>query len=131
MLSPQLPPEEELPLNAQQKKDSKDPWRNPSLRKWIGFPALVQQARQLFPLYMTGKATTAVNLFAIGGTFLLQWWMGLIINLFPADGVGRYPPQAYTAALMFTGIGTLLALLWYLPLAAAPRPRMARPLAET
>lgn len=89
------------------------------------------QARQLFPLYMTGKATTAVNLFAIGGTFLLQWWMGLIINLFPADGVGRYPPQAYTAALMFTGIGTLLALLWYLPLAAAPRPRMARPLAET
>lgn len=91
----------------------------------------LSQARQLFPLHMTGKATTAVNLFAIGGTFLLQWWMGLIINLFPADAAGHYPPQAYTAALLAGGIGTALALLWYLPLAATPRPRMARPLAET
>jgi predicted MFS family arabinose efflux permease len=72
-------------------------------------------ARQLFPLHMTGKAVTAVNLFAIGGTFLLQWWMGLIINAFPVDATGAYPPQAYTAALLFSGIGTTLALLWYLP----------------
>ncbi|HXF64673.1 MAG TPA: MFS transporter [Caldilineaceae bacterium] len=75
------------------------------------------QARQSFPLSMTGKAVTAVNLFAIGGTFLLQWWMGLIIGAFPMDGAGHYPPQAYTAALLFTGVGTGLALLWYLPLA--------------
>jgi predicted MFS family arabinose efflux permease len=75
------------------------------------------QARRIFPLAMTGKAVTAVNLFAIGGTFLLQWWMGLIINGFPSDAAGHYAPQAYTAALLFTGIGTGLALLWYLPLA--------------
>lgn len=88
------------------------------------------QARQIFPLHMTGKATTAVNLFAIGGTFLLQWWMGLIIGLFPADGAGHYPPQAYSAALVVTGVGTALALLWYLPLVTAPRPRPAGPLVE-
>ena len=77
---------------------------------------LATHARQLFPLHMTGKAVTAVNLFAIGGTFLLQWWMGLIINAFPVDAAGAYPPQAYTATLLFSGIGTTLALLWYLPL---------------
>jgi predicted MFS family arabinose efflux permease len=78
---------------------------------------LLAQSRLIFPLSMTGKAVTAVNLFAIGGTFLLQWWMGLIIGLWPVDAVGHYPPQAYTAALISTGVGTLLALLWYLPLA--------------
>ena len=58
----------------------------------------------------------AINLFAIGGTFLLQWWMGLIVGLFPTDAAGAYPPAAYTAALLFTGIGTTLTLLWYLPM---------------
>jgi predicted MFS family arabinose efflux permease len=76
----------------------------------------LSQARQIFPLQMTGKAVTAVNLFAIGGTFLLQWWMGLIIGSFPATGQGHYAPAAYTAALIFTGMGSALALLWYLPL---------------
>jgi predicted MFS family arabinose efflux permease len=88
------------------------------------------QARQIFPLHMTGKAVTAVNLFAIGGTFLLQWWMGLIIGLFPADGAGHYPPQAYTAALLATGAGTALALLWYLPFVPLPRRHAAPPLVK-
>lgn len=78
------------------------------------------QARRIFPLHMTGRAMSAVNLFAIGGTFLLQWWTGLIIGLYPADAAGRYPPEAYTAALLFTGVGTALALLWYLPMLRQP-----------
>ena len=76
-------------------------------------------ARKMFPLNITGKAVSAVNLFSIGGTFLLQWWMGLIIGAFGQDAAGHYPPAAYTAALLFTGIGTVLALLWYLPLLSA------------
>jgi predicted MFS family arabinose efflux permease len=78
---------------------------------------LLAQSRLIFPLTMTGKAVTATNLFAIGGTFLLQWWMGLIIGLWPVDAAGHYPPPAYTAALLSTAAGTFLALLWYLPLA--------------
>lgn len=77
---------------------------------------LMAQARQLFPLAMTGKAVSAVNMFGIGGTFILQWVMGLIINRFPVDAAGHYPPQAYTTALLFLAIGALLAYLWYLPL---------------
>lgn len=77
---------------------------------------VVTQARKIFPLHMTGKAVTAINLFAIGGTFLLQWWMGLIIGLFPVGAAGAYPPEAYRAALLFTATGTTLSLLWYLPM---------------
>jgi MFS family permease len=82
---------------------------------------IVTQARQLFPLHITGKAVTAINVFAIGGTFLLQWCMGLIIGLFPVDAAGAYPPQAYSAALLFTGMGTTLTLLWYLPMLRAQK----------
>ena len=78
---------------------------------------LMAHARQIFPPAMTGQAVTAANLFGISGTFLLQWWMGLIIGSFPANAAGHYPPQAYSAALLFTATGTLLTLIWYLPLA--------------
>lgn len=74
-------------------------------------------ARQIFPAAITGQAVTAVNLFGIGGSFLLQWWIGLIIKRFTPDTAGHYPPQAYTAALLCTTTGTVLTLLWYLPLA--------------
>ena len=78
---------------------------------------LVAQARQVFPLSMTGIAVTALNMFAIGGVFFLQWWMGLIVGMFPADASGAYPPIAYSAALLFTATGAFFSLLWYLPLA--------------
>jgi nitrate/nitrite transporter NarK len=80
---------------------------------------LLTQARHVFPSTMTGRAVTAANLFAIGGTFLLQWLMGLIIGLYLADAAGHYPPQAYTAALLFTAAGTLISLIWYLPMRQA------------
>jgi predicted MFS family arabinose efflux permease len=78
---------------------------------------LMVHARHIFPATITGQAVTAVNFFGIGGTFLLQWWIGLIIGAFPADAARHYPPQAYTSALLFTAVGTLLTLIWYLPLA--------------
>jgi len=78
---------------------------------------LLAHARLAFPLAMTGRAVTAVNLFGIGGAFLLQWWMGLIVGAFPAGAAGHYPPQAYTAAFLFTAAGTLVTLTLYTPLA--------------
>ncbi len=78
---------------------------------------LIAQARGLFPQALAGRAMSATNLFAIGGTFILQWWMGVIIGLFPPDAAGHYPPVAYSAALLFLAVGMALTLLWYLPLA--------------
>ena len=79
---------------------------------------LLAQPRYVFPVAITGQATTAVNLFAIGGTFLVQWWMGLIIGSFPVQA-GHYPPAAYTAALLFSAIATLAMLVFYLPMRTA------------
>ena len=82
-----------------------------------GFNVIIMaHTRHLFPLHLTGKAVTAVNLFGIGGTFLLQWTGGLIVDQFPRSATGQYPPQAYTAALLVTAVGGLLTLFWYWPL---------------
>lgn len=76
---------------------------------------LLAQPRFVFPMTMTGQATTAVNLFAIGGAAFVQWWMGLIINLFPATN-GHYPLEAYRTALLGAALGTTITLLFYLPM---------------
>ncbi len=78
---------------------------------------LLAHARVVFPPQMTGRVVSTVNLFGIAGVFLLQWLVGLIVDRFPANAAGHYPPQAYTAAFLVTVAGTLLALVWYLPLA--------------
>jgi predicted MFS family arabinose efflux permease len=77
---------------------------------------LLAHARQVFPPTMTGQAVTAVNLFGIGGTFLLQWLLGVVIGAFPQDAAGHYPPLAHSVALLLMAVGTTLTLGWYLPL---------------
>jgi MFS family permease len=77
---------------------------------------LLSHARLVFPPEMTGRVVSAVNLFGIAGVFLLQSLIGLIVDRFPVDTAGHYPPQAYTAAFLTTTAGTLLVLIWYLPL---------------
>jgi predicted MFS family arabinose efflux permease len=79
--------------------------------------ALLAQARALFPPHISGRVITAVNMFGFAGTALIQWWMGLIIGAFAPDAQGHYPPAAYTAAFLFTFVGTVLALAWYATLA--------------
>jgi predicted MFS family arabinose efflux permease len=77
---------------------------------------LLAHARRVFPQEMTGQAVTAVNLFGIGGTFLIQWVLGLVIGAFPVDAAGHYPPLAHSTALLITAVGTTLTLAWYVPL---------------
>ena len=74
------------------------------------------QVRELFPLHLTGRAVTALNLFGIGGSALLQWGLGLLIEGVAGTGTGPYPPEAYSAAFAFTAALSLAALLFYLPL---------------
>ncbi|MHB0978744.1 MAG: MFS transporter [Thermoleophilia bacterium] len=84
---------------------------------------LMAHARGVFPTSMTGRAVTAVNLFGIGGTAVLQWGMGMIIGAFGQGEGGVYPPEAYAASLGFTLFGTLATLAFYYPL-ATKRARM-------
>ncbi|MGC8877338.1 MFS transporter [Thermus sp.] len=63
------------------------------------------QARELVAVHLVGRGTTLVNLFGIGGTFLLQWGLGVAVG-------------ALGYALAFGGLLALLllALILYLPL---------------
>jgi hypothetical protein len=87
---------------------------------------LLSQVRSLYPAAMSGRATTALNLFGFTGTALIQGGMGLIIGWFPATPDGAYPPAAYTAAFLVSMIGCLLAVAWYLPLALSQQASAAR-----
>mgnify|MGYP005840807117 CR=1 FL=1 len=78
---------------------------------------LLTHTRQIYPSTITGQAITAVNVFGIGGTFVLQWGIGLIISTYPQVAPSVYPPEAYSTALFITAALSLLALGWYLPLA--------------
>lgn len=81
---------------------------------------LLAQPRYVFSVGVTGQATTAVNLFAIGGAALVQWWMGWLIALFPGIDA-RYPPAAYSAALLVTAVSTTAMLIFYWPMHRSDR----------
>ncbi len=77
---------------------------------------LLAQARKIFPAHMTGQAFTMLNMIAFSGVFVLQWWIGEIVALFPAATVGHSMPQAYSVVLAGTAVVSLLTLLGYLPI---------------
>jgi predicted MFS family arabinose efflux permease len=53
---------------------------------------------QSFPPELGGRVTTALNLLAFGGAFLLQSLLGAIIDLFPATATG-FDPAGHRAAM--------------------------------
>lgn len=70
---------------------------------------LLTHARRLYPAALTGRATTFVNMFGIGGTFLLQALIGVIVGASPNGG------YAISFGLLALGLG--LTLLLYAPVA--------------
>jgi MFS family permease len=73
---------------------------------------------QHFPKEMAGQANAALNIFHIGGAFVLQQAIGSIIDLWSDHG-GHYPPIAYKVAFGITIALQLIALLWFVR--AAPK----------
>lgn len=74
------------------------------------------QLRQIFPPEITGQALSTANLFMFAGIFLLQWFLGVIIERFEANELGVYPPTAYSTAFFLTAFLCLLAIFIYYPL---------------
>lgn len=65
-----------------------------------------------FPLAMAGRANTALNLTIFVATFLVQWGMGIVINLFPTPA-GHYAAAGYAIAFGAAAALQALALGWY------------------
>lgn len=74
------------------------------------FMSLAQPATAMaFPKEVAGRALSAYNLVIFSGTFVVQWGMGLLIDL--GKGFGLSTPDAFRAAL---GVFLICATLGYL-----------------
>jgi MFS family permease len=62
-----------------------------------------------FPSEIAGQATAALNILHIGGAFILQYAIGIILNVWGSKG-GHYPTIAYEVA--FTIILCLQVIAW-------------------
>ena len=74
---------------------------------------------EYFPIEILGQANSALNTFHIGGTFVIQAAIGLIVGLWTGEG-GHYPAIADRTALGVNLAIQVLALGWFI----APRTRM-------
>ena len=91
---------------------------------WFGFIAffigffnafgnlLYTDAKELFPVSISGTVLTWLNFFTVGGGAVFTAGMGKIIDLFPRTGQ-TYPPAAYHVAFSACLAGTLVSLICY------------------
>ena len=62
-----------------------------------------------FPAALAGRALSAYNLVIFAGVFVVQWGIGLLIDLFKAQGLGTV--DAFRAAFALFFICSLAAYL--------------------
>jgi len=74
----------------------------------LSFSVLAQE----FPVHLTGRASTGMNLMVFSGAFALQWGMGEVINLWPAAADGGYASSGYRAAFAIALVLQAIALVW-------------------
>jgi nitrate/nitrite transporter NarK len=67
-----------------------------------------------FPATMTGRATTALNSFFFVGAFFVQFMVGAVIDLVPADTPGHYPALAYQLAFAVMIVLQICGWAWCL-----------------
>jgi predicted MFS family arabinose efflux permease len=85
---------------------------------WIGFGLFGTSGSlaytilsHAFPLSMSGRANTALNMLVFLLAFTGQWAFGAIVNFWPA-GHGQYHPDGYGAAFATLFALQLMAFLW-------------------
>ena len=69
---------------------------------------------QTYPSHMVGKVNTAQNMLIFISAFILQWGIGVIIDIWPALGDGRYDPIGHQVALVSVIILEVFAFVWLL-----------------
>jgi MFS family permease len=67
---------------------------------------------EYFPTGLAGRANAALNLFHIGGAFVVQFMTGLVVQLWaPIDG--HYPEVAYQTAFAINVSLQIAAGIWF------------------
>ena len=68
---------------------------------------------EYFPNEIAGQANAALNVLHIGGAFVLQYAIGVVIDIWGSKG-GHYPAVAYQTAFAIVLSFQLMALIWFL-----------------
>lgn len=77
---------------------------------------MLPQVRAMFPDMMSGRATTALNVFGFAGAWVLQWVMGSVIQYFGRTPAGAYQSIGYQWAFSIPLSIAVIGLLLYLPI---------------
>jgi MFS family permease len=94
-------------------------WPVPSTILWaivaaVGAATVVSYAilSEYFPKELAGHANGAVNLFHIGGAFVVQYLTGAVLACWPPQQ-GHYPEIAYQTAFALSLAVQIAAWLWF------------------
>jgi MFS family permease len=94
-------------------------WPLPSYIPWaiiaaVGAATVLSFAvlAEIFPRELAGRANGALNLFHIGGAFVLQYATGVVLQHWIPQG-GHYPEIAYQAAFGLNIVLQILAWVWF------------------
>jgi len=68
---------------------------------------------QSFPIHLSGRVNTGVNLLVFICAFAAQWGIGAIISLWPGTATGGYAPPGYQAGFGMMLCLQVVALLWF------------------
>lgn len=75
----------------------------------ISYAALTQS----FPVQLSGRVTTGINLLVFVTAFIAQWAIGVIIEMWPIASDGSYATQGYRAGFGMMLVIQIVALCWY------------------
>lgn len=80
------------------------------------------QLTAAFPVALSGRVNTALNLLVFVGAFGLQWGIGAAVDSFVAGGMGRADAFRFTMGSLL--VAQVLAFLWFLvPVKLVAQPR--------
>ncbi|MCG6880823.1 MAG: MFS transporter [Deltaproteobacteria bacterium] len=68
---------------------------------------------QSFPLHLSGRVNTTLNLLVFLAAFIAQWGIGAIIGQWPTTQSGGYAPAGYQAAFGTLLVIQLITILWF------------------
>jgi len=68
---------------------------------------------QTFPVHLSGRVTTAVNLLVFIAAFTAQWAIGVIIGMWPVGMDGSYAVMGYKTAHGIMLAIQVISLLWF------------------
>jgi predicted MFS family arabinose efflux permease len=66
-----------------------------------------------FPKTLSGRVTTGINLLVFVAAFVLQWAIGVVINLWETGAAGQYHPSGYRAGFLLIFGLQMTALAWF------------------